>query len=180
MELDELQTKLARGFYDERELDEVTAALQNVLQANRLGQEDRNVLTDDISRMRDFRVRHDDFGARDQEGPYHRDRDQYFRGNDWRATFFARIREDLDHVASGSYPFSGDQDRVQRTMMDLDELQQKLAQGFFDQRELDEAIGGMQEVVQANRLAPRDRDVLTDDLKRMRDFRARHNDYGAR
>jgi hypothetical protein len=180
MELDELQQKLGRGFYDERELDEVMASMQNVLQANRMSAQDRDTLSDDLNRMRDFRVRHDDFGARDQEGPYHRDRDQYFRGNDWRAMFFARIREDVEHVSSSSFPFSGDQARVQRTLMELDELQQKLSRGFYDERELDQAMGAMQMVLQNNRLVGRDRDVLTDDLSRMRDFRVRHDEYGAR
>jgi hypothetical protein len=35
-------------------------------------------------------------------------------------------------------------------------------------------------VVRDNRLSRNDRDILTDDLSRLREFRARHNDYGAR
>jgi hypothetical protein len=94
--------------------------------------------------------------------------------------FFARIREDLDHATSGAFPFNGDRARLQRTQMDLDELQQKLARGYYDERELDRTMASLQAVVQGNRLAPRDRDMLTDDLNRMRDFRARHDQYGAR
>ena len=56
----------------------------------------------------------------------------------------------------------------------LDELQQKLSEGFYDERELDETMGAMQQVVQSNRLAPRDRDILGDDLSRMRDFQPRN------
>jgi hypothetical protein len=41
-------------------------------------------------------------------------------------------------------------------------------------------IGALGQVVRDNRLSGRDRDVLNDDLNRLRDFRARHNDYGAR
>jgi hypothetical protein len=180
MQLDELQRKLSAGFYDERELDEVIGSLQVVMQANRLDRRDRAILSDDLNRMRDFRVRHDDFGARDVEGVYHREREQRFRGNDWRATFFLHIREDLDHVDANTFPFGRDEARLARTKFELDELQQKLAQGIYDERELDETIGALQMVVSSNRLDPRDRDVLADDLARMREFRMRHEQFGAR
>jgi hypothetical protein len=125
-----------------------------------------------------------DRGDRDRvyrdDDVYHRDRDDRFRGNDWRQRFFERIREDLDHVQSGAFPFGADQYRLARTRQELDELQGKLAAGRYDQRELDEVIGAMGQVVRDNRLSRGDRDVLNDDLNRLRDFRARHNDYGAR
>ncbi len=180
MELDELQDKLSQGFYDQQELDEAIAALRVVLQANRLAPSDRAMLGDDIRRMQDFRVRHDQYGARDVEGVYHRERDQRFSGNDWRATFFQHIREDLDHVESNTFPFGSDSARLARTKFELDELQQKLAQGTYDEQELDEAMGALQVVVSSNRLGVRDRQVLTDDLTRMRDFRIRHDQFGAR
>jgi hypothetical protein len=111
---------------------------------------------------------------------YHHDRDERFRGEDMRRRFFERIREDLDHVQSGAFPFGADQYRLARTRQELDELQSKLAAGRYDERELDEVIAAMGRVVRDNRLSNRDRDVLTDDLTRLREFRARHNDYGAR
>ncbi len=110
---------------------------------------------------------------------YYRDRDAFFQGNDVRAMFFQRIRQDLDHATSGAFPFTGDRARLDRTRMELDELQQKLARGFYDERQLDETMAAMQAVVDGNRLAPPDRAMLTDDLNRMRDFRTRHDDYGA-
>jgi hypothetical protein len=179
-ELDELQSKLSQGFYDEQELDEVIGAMQVVISANRLTPRDRVILTDDISRMRDFRIRHDQYGARDIEGPYHRQRDQRFSGNDWRQRFFEQIREDLDHVASTTFPFGGDQARLSRTKFELDELQEKLSRGFYDEQELDEVIGALEVVLQSNRLGSRDGGILSDDLSRMRDFRIRHDQYGAR
>jgi hypothetical protein len=125
-----------------------------------------------------------DRGDRDRayrdDDAYHRDRDDRFRGNDWRQRFFERIREDLDHVQSKAFPFGADQYRLTRTRQELDELQGKLAAGRYDQRELDEVIGALGQVVRDNRLSRGDRDVLNDDLNRLRDFRARHNDYGAR
>jgi hypothetical protein len=180
MQLDELQRKLSAGFYDERELDEVIGSLQVVMQANRLDRRDRAILADDLNRLRDFRIRHDDFGARDIEGVYHRERAERFSGNNWRAAFFQHIREDLDHVDANTFPFGRDESRLARTKFELDELQQKLAQGIYDERELDEAMGALQMVVNSNRLGVRDREVLSDDLARMREFRMRHEQFGAR
>ena len=180
MQLDELQRKLSAGFYDERGLDEVIGSLQVVMQANRLDRRDRAILSDDLNRLRDFRVRHDDYGARDIEGVYHRERSQRFAGNNWRATFFQHIREDLDHVDANTFPFGRDEARLGRTKFELDELQQKLARGVYDERQLDEVMGALQMVVSSNRLGPRDREVLADDLTRMREFRVRHDQFGAR
>ena len=131
-------------------------------------------------RGRDDRAR-DDRGRDDRDQDvYHRDRDEGFRAPDFRQRFFQRIREDLDHVQSVTFPFSNDQYRIARTKQELDELQDKLARGYYDQRELDEVMGAMQRVVQDNRLSRRDRDILGDDLDRLRDFRSRHDYYGAR
>jgi hypothetical protein len=183
-ELDELQSKLAAGRYDEREIDDVIGAMRRVVQDNRLFPRDRDVLNDDLNRLGDFRARHDDYGARvygaRDEDAYHRDRDEYFRGQDWRLRFFQRIREDVQHVRAETFPFTGDQYRLANVAQQLDELQSNLTAGRYDERLLDDVIGAMQRVVRDNRLAPRDRDVLTDDLNRMRDYRARHDSYGPR
>ncbi len=179
-ELDELQDKLSRGFYDQQELDEVIGAMRSVLQGNRLTGRDRSILTDDLRRMQDFRVRHDDYGARADDARFHTDRDRQFSGGDWRANFFQRIRQDLDHASLNTTPFGGDSARLSRTQYELDELQGKLARGYYDERELDEVMSALQAVVDANRLRPGDRDILSDDLGRMRDFRQRHEQYGAR
>ena len=64
MELNELQGKLAEGRYDERQLDDVMAAMSSVVQNNRLSERDREILNDDLRRMREFRERHDEWGAR--------------------------------------------------------------------------------------------------------------------
>jgi hypothetical protein len=94
--------------------------------------------------------------------------------------FFQHVREDLEQVAAATPPFGRDQARLARTKFELDELQQKLGRGFYDERELDEVTQALQEVVNSNRLNGRDRDVLARDLDRLRDFRARHEQYGAR
>lgn len=123
--------------------------------------------------------REGDRGFRDED-VYHRDRDERYRGENARMRFFDRIRDDLEHVQATAFPVGGDQYRLARTRQQLDELQSKLAAGRYDERELDDVIVAMNRVLRDNRLSRRDRDVLTDDLNRLRDFRARHDYYGAR
>jgi hypothetical protein len=111
---------------------------------------------------------------------YYRERDEWFRQDNWRTRLFERVRNDLDHVQSVTFPMGGDQYRLARTKQELNQLQDKLAAGRYDERELDDVIAAMQKVLEDNRLSRRDRDLLTDDLNRMRDFRARHDRYGVR
>jgi hypothetical protein len=107
---------------------------------------------------------------------WHEGRDTYFRSDAWRMHMFQRVREDLDHVQSLAFT-GGDQYRIARTKEELNELQNKLAAREYDQPELDEVIATLQRVVTDNRLTPRDRDILTDDLNRMREYREHHADW---
>src|SRR5581483_11766398 len=106
---------------------------------------------------------------------YHQDRDDRYRDADrWRSRLFWHVREDLEHVQASSFPFGRDQYRLQRTKQELNEMQDKLSRGVYDERELDEVIGAMQRVVADNRLSPRDRDILNDDLHRLNEYREHH------
>jgi len=110
------------------------------------------------------------------EDSWHQERDSYYRGDSWRARFFERVRQDLDHVQGVA--FSGaDKDRIVETEHQLDDLQRKMAEGRYDGPELDETIGALGSVVADNRLSRRDRDMLTDDLNRMRDYREHHENW---
>ncbi len=140
---------------------------------------------------RDFgRDRDRDRGDRDRFGRddrdrgdddrLYRERDEFFRGGDWRQRIFERVRIDVEHVRSHTFPFGGDQYRLASTIQELNEMQDKLSRGFYDRRELDDVIGALARVVRDNRLSRRDGDILNDDLNRLRDFRARYRDYGVR
>ena len=109
---------------------------------------------------------------------YHQDRDDRYREDRWRARLFWHVREDLEHVQAATFPVGRDQYRLQRTKQELNELQDKLSRGVYDERELDEVIGAMQQVVADNRLAPRDREMLNDNLRRMREYREHHEGWG--
>lgn len=116
----------------------------------------------------------------DRDGDrFHEDRRNFDR-DDWRGRLFERVREDVDHVQAETFAGGGDQYRLAQTRRELDELQGKLAAGRYDQDELEDVMRALRNVVRDNRMAPRDRDMLSDDLNRLRDFRERHESYGAR
>jgi hypothetical protein len=115
-----------------------------------------------------------------RDGDYQQERDRFFQGEAWRRNLFQRVRMDVEHVEHSTIPFTGDRARLQRTITELNELQGKLGEGRYDERTLDEVMGALRAVVQENRMQGRDRDVLSDDLNRLREFRDHHDDYGAR
>jgi hypothetical protein len=111
---------------------------------------------------------------------YHRDRDDYFRGDQWRARMFDRVRDDLNHVQTTWFSGGGDQYRIDRAKQELNELQTAMAEHRYNERALDDVVNAMQRVVSDNRLSDRDRSILNDDLARLRQFRERHDEWGAR
>ncbi len=108
---------------------------------------------------------------------YHQDRDAYFHGDNWHMRIFDRVRDDLQHVQSVTWPEGGDQYRIDRTMNELNDLQSKLANRVYDETELDRVIDQLGRVASYNRMAPRDRDMLDDDIARLRDYRDHHADW---
>ncbi|HTA44470.1 MAG TPA: hypothetical protein VK789_18605 [Bryobacteraceae bacterium] len=137
---------------------------------------------DYLTQNRDRDFRRDDApqgGDRDLDR-WHDDRRAWGRGDEWRGRIFQRVREDLDHVQAETFPGGGDQFRLGQARRELDELQDKLAAGRYDERELDDVVAAIRNVVRDNRMSPRDRDMLGNDLERLRDFRERHESYGAR
>jgi hypothetical protein len=86
---------------------------------------------------------------------------------------FERVRDDLEHVQSVTFPVGADQYRLVRTKQELNELQGQMASGRWDRRQLDDVIGALARVIDDNRLSGRDRDILRDDLNRLRELRDR-------
>jgi len=112
-----------------------------------------------------------------QAPDWYQHREERFRGENWRAHMFAEVREDLDHVQSKTFPVGRDEFRLVRTKQQLDELQSDLAAHRYSEPKLDEVIGTLQKVVADNRMSARDREVLNDDLRRLRDYRAHHEGW---
>jgi hypothetical protein len=97
--------------------------------------------------------------------------DRYYDRDDYRnrGGILYQVRADLDRAESHSYANGGDRKRFNKVREELNDFQRS-----GNPHELNEAIGRLQNVVNDNRLAPRDRDILADDLYRLRDFRARN------
>lgn len=109
---------------------------------------------------------------------FYREREERFHGDGWRNRLFAHIREDLEHVQRATFPLGADQYRLERTKQQLDELQDLLAHRRYDRRELDDVTRALRKVLEDNKLMPRDREILSDDLSRMLDFRDHMRSYG--
>ena len=119
--------------------------------------------------------------SQDRDRDRDRDEDRYHRdarGDEWwQGRMFERVRDDLNHVQSVTFPFSADQYRLTKVKQELNELQAKLAEHRYDQPELDDVISALSRVVTDNHLSGRDREMLNDDLNRLRGFRERHDGY---
>jgi hypothetical protein len=116
-------------------------------------------------------------GAIFAQPDWYQQRQERFRGEEWRHRIFTEVREDLNHVQSAT--FGGrDEFRLVRTKEELNELQGDLVAHRYSEAKLDEVIATMQKVVADNRMSARDREMLNDDLQRMRDYRAHHDRWG--
>jgi hypothetical protein len=120
--------------------------------------------------------------AYSQDRDRDRDRDDRYHQEDrgaqwWQGRMFERVRADIEHVQSGTFPFSGDEFRLTKVKQELNELQAKMAEHRYDQPELDDVISALQRVVSDNHLQGRDREMLNDDLSRLRSFRGHHDGY---
>jgi succinate dehydrogenase/fumarate reductase flavoprotein subunit len=94
---------------------------------------------------------------------------QYQHRDDYRnrGGILEKVSADLDRAKSHSYANGGDRKRFNHVREELNEFRRS-----GNPHELKDAISRLQKVVNDNRLAPRDRDVLADDLYKMREFRA--------
>jgi hypothetical protein len=106
---------------------------------------------------------------------WYQNRDSFYHG-EWRMRMFDRVRDDLDHVQASAFSGS-DQYRISRTKDQLSSLQSELTAGRYDQPQLDDVIASLNRVIADNHLSARERDILTDDLNRMRDYREHHADW---
>jgi len=85
-----------------------------------------------------------------------------------------RIRGDLSRAERDlHYIAEPDLRRFQNTQANLGDFQRKWEHGRYDRVDLDRAIGGLNALVDRGHLRPRDRDMLGDDLRRLRDLQDR-------
>jgi hypothetical protein len=89
------------------------------------------------------------------------------------AQFLDRVRADLDRAEAATLPDTGDRGRINAVRDEVNMFSRRLADGNYDRAALDNAISGMQRVVDINRMSDRTRDMMSDDLARLRDMRVR-------
>lgn len=109
-------------------------------------------------------------GAQD----WYHDRDARFHGDRWRPHLFEYVRTDLEHVWSGRAA-DRERERLRRTEDELSKMQVDLDHGRWDNGILNDVIDSISKSANDQRLAPRDRNVLADDVNRLREFQAQHN-----
>jgi len=107
---------------------------------------------------------------------YHQ-REERFRGEEWRRHVFEHVREDLNHIGSAIWASGNERARLDRTRQELADLQAKLDHRRFDQGELNDVIDSLAKSADDRRLSPRDRDILHDDDARLRDYREHHDEW---
>src|ERR1700679_888415 len=105
-------------------------------------------------------------GAQD----WYHDRDQRFQGQQWKAQVFTEVRTDLAHVWSARNASEKENARLERTKEELTKMQGDLDQGRFDNGILNDVIDSIRNSADDQRLAPRDRAVLSDDVARLKQY----------
>ena len=108
---------------------------------------------------------------------YH-EREERFRGEQWRSHIFLHVRTDLEHIRSAFQASSKERRRLERTREELSKMQADLSQGRFDNGFLNDVIDSIRKSSNDDRLAPRDRQVLADDLSRLKDYQDHHDHWG--
>jgi septal ring factor EnvC (AmiA/AmiB activator) len=107
---------------------------------------------------------------------YH-DRDERYRGDQWRAHVFSHVRQDLDHIWSARNASEKENRRLDRTKDELTKMQADLDQGRFDNGLLNDVIDSLRKSANDQRLASHDRDVLNDDVNRLHDYQRNHSHW---
>lgn len=85
-----------------------------------------------------------------------------------------QAKADLDRAAKNPSPNPGDHYRFATARGELDRFQQTWENGSYTRSQLNHAISRLQLVLDWNHLSPGNRDLLTGDLERLRDFCVKH------
>jgi hypothetical protein len=115
------------------------------------------------------------FGAAAQD--WYHDRDERYRGEAWRPQVFSQVRSDLDHIGIPPGASEREDTRLRKTREELTEMQADLDQGRFDNGILNDVIDSVRKSANDERLPPRDREVLNNDLDRLHDYQVNHNHW---
>ena len=82
-----------------------------------------------------------------------------------------QVHTDLNRAYDSWHLSGGDRDRLNHAEKELREFAQKWSNRNFDKGELDDAISGIQHVLDSNRLSGPARDTISDDITQLRNMR---------
>jgi hypothetical protein len=107
---------------------------------------------------------------------YH-DREERFRGEEWRTHVFMHVRTDLEHCWSAVHASDKERKRLETTEQELAKIQADFDQGRWDNGIINDVIDSIRKSSNDDRMAPRDRAVLADDLARIKEVQDKHNHH---
>lgn len=106
---------------------------------------------------------------------WYQERDQRYQGDDWRSHVFDYVRIDLEHVWSAYQAKDRERVRLDKTKEELYKMQVDLNQGRFDNGLLNDVIDSLRKSSNDDRLATRDKEVIADDVVRLKDYQSNHD-----
>ena len=115
------------------------------------------------------------------------DDDDYYRSRDrndrygygrYNGSLIRQVMSDVDRAASRAYLDGHEAKHFNEAIQRLQEFQSRWGRGNFDTGRLDKAIDNIKHLVNADRVHPRDRDILSQDLSALREFRSGRGQYG--
>jgi hypothetical protein len=106
---------------------------------------------------------------------WHHEREERFRGEEWRPHIFMYVKTDLENIWSAARASDKERARLDRTKEELAKMQADLDQGRWDNNILNDVIDSIRKSSNDDRLAQRDRAVLADDVGRLKEFQDQHN-----
>ncbi len=108
---------------------------------------------------------------------WYQERQQRFQGEGWKPHVFQDVRTDMEHIWSVNNAADKERKRIVKTEEELTKMQGDLNQGRWDNGVLNDVIDSLRKSSNDDRLAPRDREVLADDLIRLKDYQDHHNHW---
>jgi hypothetical protein len=108
---------------------------------------------------------------------WHQERKERFQGEEWRPHIFDYVRTDLEHVWSAYQAKDRERVRLDKTKEELYKMQVDLEQGRFDNGLLNDVIDSLRKSSNDDLLARADKEILADDLVRLKDFQNNHDHW---